>query len=51
MKAVWHFENEEHKEIVEGWLYDCLAMSNYKVYPKELDAALEFRKQGVLDLE
>lgn len=50
MKVVWHFENEEHKKEWQGKLLDMLAEDAINIYPKEIDAAIELRKAGLLNL-
>lgn len=52
MKAVWHFENEEHKKEWQGILMYMLAEDAIKLYPSEqINAIIKYGKAGLLNLD
>jgi hypothetical protein len=52
MKAVWHFNNEEHEKQISGKLLDMLVEDAINLYPSEqIDAMIRYGKEGKLNLE
>lgn len=52
MKAIWHFNNEEHEKEIRGKLLDMLVEDAINIYPiEQIDAMIRFGKEGKLNLE
>lgn len=52
MKAIWHFESEEHEKEIKGKLMDMLVEDAINIYPSEqINALIKFGKAGLLNLE